>query len=121
MLFSAGNFVCCSGGNTTHCKWSRASQSNNVRDNESRVKNSILHGLRQQHVLKEHRMNWFERKVEEAERRIVEAEAKMAEMQMHVNKTCNEVDNLVVTIQNMTTPELEEQICGLVTDCCQVG
>ena len=102
-----------------------------VCDNESRVKLSVLHGLNKHHRMKEVRIHEFEREataaLEETERKAVEAQMEVAKLQERVNKTYNEAEELVMKMENTTSPELEEleeqQICSddsFVVDCCQV-
>ena len=104
------------------------SKSNEVCDNESHVKLSILNGLREQYVLKKARVCDFETRANETKKEVENAIAAMVKMQELVNQTHVEIDRLRAMIDNMTTSglrELEElQICSeedFVTDCCQVS
>jgi TolA-binding protein len=108
-----------------------ASNNNRVCDNESRVKLSMLHGLHEQHKMKEVRILEFEREVDEvtneAKRKVFEAESSVVKMQGQVNETRDEAEEIMTQMDNITSPELEEleeqQICSdelFVTDCCQV-
>ena len=111
------------------------SQSNEVCDNESHVKLSILNGLREQYVLKKARVCDLETRANETKKEVEDAKimhnnaiTAMIKMQELVNQTYVEIDRLRAKIDNMTTSglrELEElQICSeedFVTDCCQVS
>ena len=99
-----------------------------VCDSDSRVKLSVLNGLREQHVLKEIRVHELEREVDEARKQINDAEVELGKMQRKINTTLEEAEGIEKSMANMTTPELEQleelEICseaGFVADCCQVN
>ena len=109
----------------------RGAEASRVCDNESRVKLSMLHGLHEQHKMKEVRILEFERELDEvtneAKRKVFEAESSVVKIQGQVNKTRDEAEEIMTQMDNITSPELEEleeeQICSnelFVTDCCQV-
>ena len=105
-----------------------SSQSERVCDNESRVKLSIVKGLRRQHVMKESRMHDFERDVDEAKGQVKKAEMELKNMQGKVNTTRYEIDEIMSEVNITMTPELtaleELQICSeddYLSDCCQVN
>ena len=104
------------------------SKSNEVCDNESHVKLSILNGLRKQYFLKKARVCDLETRANETKKEVENAIAAMVKMQELVNQTHVEIDRLRAMIDNMTTSRLREleelQICSeddFVTDCCQVS
>ena len=98
-----------------------------VCDSDSRVKLSVLNGLRKQHVMKEIRVYELEGEVDEAQNKINEAELEMLKMKRKINTTRDEADGIQKSMENMTTPELQQlenlEICsedGFVADCCEV-
>ena len=98
-----------------------------VCDSDSRVKLSVLNGLHKQHVMKEIRVYELEREVDEAQHKINEAELEMLKMKRKINTTRDEADGIKTSMENMTTPELQQleylEICsedGFVADCCEV-
>ena len=98
-----------------------------VCDSDSRVKLSVLNGLRKQHVMKEIRVYELEGEVDEAQNKINETELEMLKMKRKINTTRDEADEIQKSMENMTTPELQQlenlEICsehGFVADCCEV-
>ena len=105
-----------------------SSQDDRVCDDESRVKLSILNGLRQEHVMKENRVHQFKKAIDEEKIKVAEAEKSLERMRKVANTTHNQARELLKILDNMTTTELEEleqdQICsedGFLADCCQVN
>ena len=105
-----------------------ATPTHRVCANESRVELSILNGLRHRRMLKDRRRNEFEKEVAQASSKVAQAEEELATMQAHLNSTCEEAEEIVTKVENMTTPELmelvEQQICAedeYPTDCCHVS
>ena len=105
-----------------------SSQDDRVCDDESRVKLSILNGLRQEHVMKENRVHQFKKAIDEEKTKVAEAEKSLQRMKKAANTTYNQAQELLKIMDNMTTTELQQleqdQICsedGFLADCCQVN
>ena len=99
-----------------------------VCDSDSRVKLSVLNGLREHHVMKEIQVHELKTEVDEAQNKINEAESAMLKIKRKINTTRDEADQIKTWMENMTTPELEQleelEICsedGFVADCCEVN
>ena len=99
-----------------------------VCDSDSHVKLSVLNGLREHHRMKEIRVHELKTEVDEAQNKINETESAMLKMKRKINVTRDETDEIKTSMENMTTPELEQleelEICsedGFVADCCEVN